>query len=98
MTTNLENVAARPVTASADTTAGLWSRVVAQFQSAVCGLSGHDPILQFAGGRMYLQCTSCGHQTPGWATGERRPRPRFAGDAVRHQLRVPRRQHSRLEE
>jgi hypothetical protein len=95
MVTNLENVATRPVTAPADTAGGLWSRVVAQFQSAMCGLHGHDPMLQFAEGRMFLRCTSCGHETPGWNTGERRPRPRFTGDATRHQLDAPRGQRPR---
>jgi hypothetical protein len=35
---------------------------------------------------MFLRCTSCGHETPGWETGDRLPRPRFSGDARRHQL------------
>ena len=33
-----------------------------------------------------LRCASCGYQSPGWDTGERRPRLRFAGDASRHQI------------
>ena len=32
----------------------------------ICGLHGHDALLQFGQGRLSLQCTSCGHETPGW--------------------------------
>jgi hypothetical protein len=32
----------------------------------LCGLHGHDAILHFEHGRMSLQCTSCGYETPGW--------------------------------
>jgi hypothetical protein len=82
-----ENVAAQPVTALPETSArGLWARALGHLQSAMCGLHGHDPLLVFEEGRMYLRCTSCGYESPGWNTGERRPRQRFAGDAARHQL------------
>ena len=46
----------------------------------------HDPLLQFEQGRMFLRCSSCGFESPGWDTGDRRPRLRFSGDAARHQL------------
>jgi hypothetical protein len=32
----------------------------------LCGLHGHDALLHFEHGRMSLQCTSCGYETPGW--------------------------------
>jgi hypothetical protein len=32
----------------------------------LCGLQGHDALLHFEHGRMSLQCTSCGYETPGW--------------------------------
>lgn len=32
----------------------------------VCGLRGHDALLHFEDGRMSMQCTSCGYETPGW--------------------------------
>jgi hypothetical protein len=88
MVTNLQDVAARPVTASSDSepSRGFLSRAFGHLQSAVCGLHGHDPVLQFVEGRVFLRCTSCGFETPGWKTGERRPRQRFEGDAARHQL------------
>lgn len=31
-----------------------------------CGIHGHDALLHFEHGRMSLQCTSCGYETPGW--------------------------------
>jgi hypothetical protein len=88
MVTQLENVAEQPVTASAEAAParGLWERAFGHVQAAVCGLHGHDPMLQFEQGRMYLRCSSCGYQSPGWDTGERRPRLRFSGDASRHQI------------
>jgi hypothetical protein len=88
MLTNMEHVAIRPVAAGSDTPApGILSRAMNHLQSAVCGLHGHDPLLVFEDGRMFLRCTSCGHQSPGWETGEKKPRLRFSGDAERHQLR-----------
>jgi hypothetical protein len=32
----------------------------------LCSLHGHDALLHFEQGRMSLQCTSCGYETPGW--------------------------------
>lgn len=32
----------------------------------VCGLQGHETLLQFGRGRLSLRCVSCGHETPGW--------------------------------
>ena len=88
MATNLQGVAARPVAATSEgePSRGLWSRAMGHLQSAVCGLHGHDPVLQFVEGRVFLRCTSCGFETPGWQTGDHRPRKRFDGDAARHQL------------
>ena len=40
-----------------------FSERVRQF---ICGLHGHDALLHFGQGRLSLQCTSCGHETPGW--------------------------------
>ena len=38
-----------------------------------CALWGHEDYLQFEKNRVYLQCISCGHESPGWSVGERRP-------------------------
>ncbi len=40
--------------------------ILKTIQSALCGLHGHDSVLQYERTRMFLRCTSCGHETPGW--------------------------------
>ena len=42
------------------------SRAAAQVRQFLCGLNGHDALLQFEHRRISLQCASCGHETPGW--------------------------------
>ena len=87
MSTNLEHVAEQVVTAlPVGVVRNLLSRATRSIQTAVCGLQGHDPLLQVSEGRMFLRCTSCGHETPGWTTSARGPRRRFSGDGVRHRL------------
>jgi hypothetical protein len=49
-----------------DQPVGLMSRATAQMRQLICGLRGHDALLHFEQGRMSLQCTSCGYETPGW--------------------------------
>lgn len=46
--------------------AGMISRAAEQLRQFLCGLHGHDALLHFEQGRMSLQCTSCGYETPGW--------------------------------
>lgn len=45
---------------------GFVDRTVEQLRQFICGLHGHDALLHFGQGRMSLQCTSCGYETPGW--------------------------------
>jgi hypothetical protein len=45
---------------------GLFSTALTWVHHAVCGLHGHDPVLQYERDRIFLRCTSCGHETPGW--------------------------------
>ena len=88
MTTNIEQVAA-PVVTAQETGSSVWnlfSRATQSIHSAVCGLQGHGPLLQVQAGRMFLRCTTCGYETPGWTTESRGPRLRFAGDRERHRL------------
>ena len=42
------------------------SRMVDHVRQFICGLHGHDALLHFGQGRLSLQCTSCGYETPGW--------------------------------
>jgi hypothetical protein len=41
----------------------------------ICGWHGHDSVLQFDRSRVFLECMSCGHQSPGWRL-ERAPHVR----------------------
>jgi len=41
-----------------------------RFRQMLCGLHGHDAMLQFQQDRMFLRCVSCGHETPGWEVKE----------------------------
>ncbi len=47
-------------------TTNFLSRMVGQLRQFICGLHGHDALLHFGKGRLSLQCTSCGYETPGW--------------------------------
>ena len=93
MNTNAPNYAcaARPL-ALADTGVqpiGLLERLLRKLNMAVCSLHGHDSVLKYEGTRMFLQCTSCGSETPGWDIAPEpallrrqagaRPAPRSAG-------------------
>ena len=44
----------------------VFARAIQQMHRFVCGLHGHDVLLHFEVGRMSLQCTACGYETPGW--------------------------------
>jgi hypothetical protein len=45
---------------------GFSGRVMDRVRQVFCGLHGHDNMLQFEHEHMFLRCTSCGHQSPGW--------------------------------
>lgn len=47
--------------------------VMDRVRQMVCGLHGHDSLLQFQQDRMFLRCASCGHETPGWELNEAPP-------------------------
>jgi hypothetical protein len=44
----------------------LLGTTLARIQQIVCGWRGHDSVLQFDQSRMFLECMSCGRQSPGW--------------------------------
>lgn len=46
--------------------AGVFARLARRAQQLLCGLHGHDALLHFEEGRMSLQCSSCGYESPGW--------------------------------
>jgi hypothetical protein len=47
--------------------------VLERLGQLVCGIHGHDNLIQFEEYRMFLKCASCGHETPGWRLPNRRP-------------------------
>jgi len=57
----------------AHTADGIGARVLERARQLICGLHGHDTLLQFEPDRMFLRCVSCGHETPGWALAEEPP-------------------------
>jgi hypothetical protein len=48
-------------------------RVLDGVREIFCGLHGHDHLLQFEQGRLFLRCLSCGHQSRGWELNETPP-------------------------
>ena len=54
---------------------GSWLRTV------ICGLHGHDLLLNFEPDRLYLRCVSCAYESHGWVLKE--ADPRVAGGAGR---------------
>ena len=61
---------------------GVISRAAEQLRQFLCSLHGHDALLHFEQGRISLQCTSCGYETPGWDL-----RPEHQRDTTRGQSR-----------
>ena len=69
---------------------GYATRVFWWLRQTCCGLSGHDALLKFGRNRMFLQCASCGHESPGWELNETTaPRITLRGDARRLGLMRP---------
>ena len=69
--------------------AGVMARVADKLRQIVCGLHGHDTMLQFEQERMFLRCVSCGHETNGWELTETPPTVTIRGDARRHAIVRP---------
>ena len=68
---------------------GLGGRTIDWLRQALCGLHGHDNLLQFEHDRMFLRCVSCGHESPGWDLNEAPPNVTVRGDSRRHALVRP---------
>jgi hypothetical protein len=62
---------------------GFGERVLDRLCEAICGLSGHENLMQFRQDRMFLKCVSCGHESPGWSLKEPSPTPATRGDGRR---------------
>jgi hypothetical protein len=61
----------------------LLSSVADRLHQVFCGLRGHESYLCFEDKRVYLRCSSCGHETPGWATGKPHGQIRVATEPSR---------------
>jgi len=59
---------ARPILPAdtGDQASGAFEWLLKRIQVIACGLHGHDSVLQYERNRMFLRCTTCGHETPGW--------------------------------
>jgi hypothetical protein len=68
------------VTAADDTTQGFWPSLLGRLQHVACALHGHDPLLQYERNRIFLRCTSCGHESPGWEVAGTAPTRLRAAD------------------
>lgn len=61
---------------------GVLAWFLGRLQHSLCALHGHDSMLQYERNRIFLRCTSCGHETPGWEVAQnamlhhRAPEPR----------------------
>jgi hypothetical protein len=69
---------------------GMGERMVRWIREMYCGLHGHDTLMQFEKERVFLRCTSCGHETPGWTLTEAAPKTVQRGDPRRQALARPR--------
>ena len=61
--------------------------IVERLRQMYCGLHGHDNLMHFEKQRVYLRCSSCGHESPGWMLKEAEPKVVWRGDG-RHQARA----------
>jgi hypothetical protein len=81
MEANCPQQVATSAESAASHSEGLATAVIDRIGQLVCGLHGHDQIMQFDKGRMFLRCVSCGHESPGWQMPKRSPVLKFAGAA-----------------
>ena len=51
----------------------LTGHLMESLRRLICAIRGHEDYLQFEKNRVYLQCISCGHESPGWTIEARRP-------------------------
>ena len=43
-----------------------WANVASRLSRLICGMSGHQLLLNAEPGRLSLKCMSCPYETPGW--------------------------------
>jgi len=84
------NRTSMPATAPRELNAGIVGRVFGRSRAFWCGLRGHDNLMHFEKERLFLECATCGHVSPGWALTGTPPKVVLRGDARRHALIRPR--------
>ena len=67
----------------ADIAEGFGDQFLSWLRQALCGLHGHDEMVQFGRERMSLKCVSCGHESSGWDLSQARPVITAHGDLRR---------------
>jgi hypothetical protein len=79
--------AERSVGSALEERQGVFGWLLGRLQTTLCAMHGHDAILQYERNRIFLRCTSCGHETPGWEVAQNsarhastEPRQVLAGD------------------
>jgi hypothetical protein len=90
MVTNYPQQLAAAAGVTFERTGSMVARGMVRLGQMLCGLRGHDAVLNFSTNKVLMRCTSCGHESPGWEIGGRGPRRRFEGDARRHLLSTQR--------
>jgi hypothetical protein len=74
MVTNYpQSIAANRHITSSTQEDGITGRAFDWVRQALCGLHGHDTLMQFEHDRIFLRCVSCGHETHGWELNDLRP-------------------------
>jgi hypothetical protein len=48
-----------------------WASIASRLSQLICGLSGHQLLLNAEPGRLSLKCMSCPYETPGWTIKEK---------------------------
>jgi hypothetical protein len=81
-----QSIATRRPVAGDTNDDGLGGRMWDWLRQTMCGLHGHDTLLQFEHDRMYLRCVSCGHETHGWELDAERPAVRLRAEGPRNAL------------
>lgn len=65
------------------------SSMMSRVRRLVCGMQGHDSLMKLRHDRIFLECASCGYESPGWVLTGVPPTVKLHGDARRHALKRP---------
>jgi hypothetical protein len=52
-------------------TPNYWTSLASRLSQLICGLTGHQLLLNAEPGRLSLKCMSCPYETPGWTIKEK---------------------------